>query len=90
MVNCSPNSFYNEFLESLVEIDVTCTRGFLRNTNSKAYTEGRITDGFLHVISSAFYSGIFEVVKHDMQKDEAVNYINELRRFYNSGWKGYF
>lgn len=90
LVNCSPNSFYNEFLESLVEIDVTCTRGFLRNTNSKAYPEGRITDGFLHVISSAFYSGIFEVVKHDMPKDEAVNYINELRRFYNSGWKEYF
>lgn len=90
LVNCSPNSFYNDFLESLVEIDMACMRSFLKNTNSKAYAEGRITDGFLHVVSSAFYSGIFEVVKHDMPQDEAVIYIDELRRFYNSGWKEYF
>lgn len=90
LINCAPNSFYSDFLESVVEIDVTCTRNFLRNINSKAYAEGRITDGFLHVISSAFYSGIFEVVKHDMPQDKAVIYINELRKFYNSGWKEYF
>lgn len=90
LVVCSPNSFYNDFLESLVEIDMVCMRNFLKNINSKAYAEGRITDGFLHVVSSAFYSGIFEVVKHDMPQDEAVVYINELRKFYNSGWKEYF
>ena len=48
---------------------------------SKALAEGRVTDGFLHVVSSAFYSGIFEVVIHDMPMEEAKNYINELRTF---------
>ena len=67
-----------------------CTRNFLKNVESKMYLEGRITDGFLHVVSSAFYSGIFEVVIHDMRRSEAEIYINELRRFYNSGWKEYF
>ena len=52
--------------------------------------EGRVTDGFLHVVSSAFYSGIFEVVIHDMPMEEAKNYINELRAFYGNGWKEYY
>lgn len=90
LVNCSPNMFYHDFLESLVELDMECTRNFLKNAQSEAYAAGRITDGFLHVVSSAFYSGLFEVVIHDMQRDEAETYINELRRFYNSGWKEYF
>lgn len=90
LVTCSPNTFYHDFLESLVELDMGCTRNFLKNIGSKAYTEGRITDGFLHVVSSAFYSGLFEVVIHDMPRKEAEIYINELRRFYNSGWKEYF
>lgn len=90
LVDCSPNSFYNDFLESLVELDMACMREFLINMKSKAYIEGRITDGFLHVVSSAFYAGIFEVVKHDMPQEDAVVYVDELRKFYNSGWKAYF
>ena len=90
LVNCTPNTLYHDFLESVVEIDMECTRNFLKNTKSKAYAQGRITDGFLHVVSSAFYSGLFEVVIHDMPRDEAEIYINELRRFYNNGWKEYF
>ncbi|MBS5571717.1 MAG: TetR/AcrR family transcriptional regulator [Clostridiales bacterium] len=63
-------------------------RGF--EAGSKALAEGRVTDGFLHVVSSAFYSGIFEVVIHDMPMKEAKNYINELRTFYGNGWKEYY
>lgn len=37
-----------------------------------------------------FYSGIFEVVIHDMPMEEAKNYINELRAFYGNGWKEYY
>jgi len=48
----------------------------LIQVGSKALAEGRVTDGFLHVVSSAFYSGIFEVVIHDMPMEEAKNYIN--------------
>lgn len=90
MITCSPNTFYHDFLESLVELDIECTRKFLKNVGSKAYAEGRITDGFLHVVSSAFYSGLFEVIIHDMPREEAESYINELRNFYNNGWKEYF
>ena len=90
IVTCAPNTFYHDFLESLVELDMNCTRNFLIQVKSRAYEEGRITDGFLHVVSSAFYAGLFEVVIHDMTREEAEIYINELRRFYNNGWKEYF
>ena len=90
LVICSPNTMYYDFLESLVELDTESTKKFLKKVGSKMYLEGRITDGFLHVVSSAFYSGLFEAVIHDMPRDEAEIYINELRRFYNSGWKEYF
>lgn len=90
LINCAPSVLYEDFFESIVEIDMESTKKFLQIVGSKAYNQGRITDGFLHVVSSAFYSGFFEIVKHDMPKDEAMSYIKELRIFYNSGWKEYF
>lgn len=90
LVTGAPGSYYQDFLESLVELDTACMKSFLVQTGSKAMREGRITDGFLHVVSSAFYSGIFEVVIHDMPMEEARDYINELRSFYGNGWKEYY
>ncbi|MDE7324722.1 MAG: TetR/AcrR family transcriptional regulator [Lachnospiraceae bacterium] len=90
LVMGAPGNYYQDFLESLVELDTACMKSFLVRIGSKAMEEGRITDGFLHVVSSAFYSGIFEVVIHDMPMEEARSYINELRAFYGNGWKEYY
>lgn len=90
LITGSPGNFYQDFLESLVELDTGCMKDFLIQNGSRAWAEGRITDGFLHVVSSAFYSGIFEVIIHDMPIEKARNYINELRAFYGNGWKNYY
>ena len=90
LVTCGPANFYHDFLEKIVERDMQCMRKFLTVSHSRAYAAGEITDGFLHVVTSAFYSGVFEVVIQKMPREEGENYINQLRRFYNSGWKDYF
>jgi AcrR family transcriptional regulator len=90
LITRAPGNYYQDFLEGLVELDTGCTKKFLIQAGSKALAEGRITDGFLHVVSSAFYSGIFEVVIHDMPMEEAKKYIYELRSFYGNGWKEYY
>ena len=89
LVKCSTNDLYREFLEKAVSLDVECTKNFLKAAKSKAYLDGRLTDGFIHVVSSAFYSGIFEIAVHDMKRDEAEKYVSELRNFYSNGWKEY-
>lgn len=90
VVGGSPNGYYQDFLESLVQLDVEATRKFLINMGSEAYKTGRINDEFIHVVCSGFYAGLFEVVVHEMPRNTAELYINELRTFYNNGWKEYF
>ena len=90
IIKCSPGGYYQDFLESIVKIDAESTRKFLISLGSESYRTGRINDGFIHVVCSGFYAGLFEVVVHDMPRDAAEAYIRELRSFYNSGWKEYF
>ena len=40
----------------------------------------------LHMLSNAYYSGLFEIVRHDMAKDDAMSYVRQLRRFFTQGW----
>ena len=38
--------------------------------------------------TSAYFTAVCETIAHDMPKDEAMRYIEELAKFFNSGWKG--
>ncbi len=90
LISCSPDDIYKNFLERVTAIDVKYTFRFLEENNSMALREGRINEGFCHVVSTAFYSGLFHCVEHDMSREEAGKYINELRNFYGRGWAEYF
>lgn len=40
----------------------------------------------LHMLSSAYYTGLFEVVRHEMPRKEAEVYVRQVRRFFVQGW----
>ena len=39
-------------------------------------------------LTSAYFTAVCETIAHDMPKGEAMRYIEELAKFFNSGWKG--
>ena len=39
-----------------------------------------------HIIASGMFNGIFEIVVHDMPKEQAMRYVDQLRDFYTAGW----
>ena len=40
------------------------------------------------MITSAYFTAVFETVAHDMTREQAVGYVNELATFFNCGWDG--
>ncbi|AEG59909.1 TetR/AcrR family transcriptional regulator [Desulforamulus ruminis] len=87
LLTCSEGTPYADFLHELVEMDVAYTVRFIESIGSDALSSGRLTDKLLHILSSAFFSGIFEIVVHDMTREEADIYITQLWRFFLSGWE---
>ena len=39
-----------------------------------------------HMLSSAMFNGIFEVVAHDLPREEAKHYVVQVEEFFNAGW----
>ena len=40
----------------------------------------------LHMLSSAYYSGLFETIRHGLSREDAIAYARRLRRFFRMGW----
>ena len=77
---------YENFIHNMVEIEVDQTFAFidvLRDTGRKVPKMEKET---CHMIVSGMFSGIFELIVHDMPKEYARKYVSEFQDFYIAGW----
>ena len=86
LTRCTDIDCYEDMLNRMIDIDAAYTRRFLEATGNDAIESGRLTPMLLHMLSNAYYSGLFEIVRHDMARDEALSYVSQLRRFFTRGW----
>ena len=86
LARCADIDCYDSMLNRLVEIEVKYTHSFLESTENNAVKRGRLTPMLIHMLSNAWYSGLFEIVRHDMSHRDALAYVRQLRRFFLRGW----
>ena len=86
LVRCTDIGCYEDMLNRMIDIEAAYTRRFLEATGNDALESGRLTPMLLHMLSNAYYSGLFEIVRHDMTKGDAMTYVRQLRRFFTRGW----
>ena len=90
LLTSGENSAYQEFIHRVVELDTECTVKYIEASENDAIKSGRLTPELNHLLSSAFYTGMFEVIIHDMPKEQALEHIHRMRRFYTAGWQTIF
>lgn len=86
LLECSEGTEFSDFLNQLVEIEMEYTVKYMDATKDDALKNERITTEFLHIVTSAYFSGIFEMVRHDMKREDGMLYAKQLREFYYAGF----
>ena len=84
---CSNGTKYNNYIHDLVVQDIIWTEEFFKILKAKKKIRGNISKELHHMIISAYFTAAFETVVHDMKREEAIKYIEELATFFNAGWK---
>ena len=86
LARCSDEDGYEKMIDSLIDIDVKYTFRFMQCTGRGALTDDQTGALMVHMLSNAFYSGLFETIRHDLSRQEAIVYALRLRRFFRMGW----
>lgn len=90
LVCAGESAIYTDFMHRVVDLDVQATYRYVESTGNDAVSSGRLTPELMHMITSSCFSGMFEVVAHDMSREEAKDYIARLCAFYRAGWQTIF
>lgn len=82
----SEGASYENFIHNMVEIEVEETYQFIDALRSQGKYVPNIEKAVCHMIVSGMFSGIFELIEHDMKKENAKKYVSEFQDFYIAGW----
>ncbi len=85
---CADGTKYENYIHDLVELDVARTEQYFTALRNRGRLKGDASPELHHMITSAYFTAVFETVVHDMPREKAVGYIEELAVFFNSGWNG--
>ena len=85
---CSEGTKYENYIHELVELEVSRTEKYYAILKEKGKIIGRVSHDLHHMITSAYFTAVFETIVHDMSREQAIEYVEELAIFFNSGWEG--
>ena len=88
IVCCAQGTKYSNFIHELVELDVERSEKYFELLRKRGKIKGQVSHELHHMITSAYFTAAFETVVHDMTREKAMKYIEELAKFFNSGWDG--
>ena len=77
---------YEHFAHNMVEIEVEYTLKYMEVLRRLGKDIPDLSRSLCHIIASGMFNGLFEIVVHDMPREQAHQYISQFRAFYTAGW----
>lgn len=82
----SEGTCYEHFVHNMVEVEVEYTMKYMEVLRRLGQDIPELDEQMCHIIASGMFNGVFEIVIHDMPRDRALRYVDQLRDFYTAGW----
>ena len=83
---CAEGTSYEHFVHNMMEVEVEYTQRYMEVLRRLGRDIPVLDKSLCHIIASGMFNGIFEIVVHDMPRDQAMRDVDQLRAFYTAGW----
>ena len=77
---------YEHFVHNMVEVEVEYTLRYMEVLRRLGQNVPELNRSLCHIIASGMFNGLFEIVVHDMPREQAMRDVDQFRAFYTSGW----
>ena len=77
---------YEHFIHNMVEVEVDSTLRYMEVLRRLGKDIPPLSRSLCHIIASGMFNGLFEIVIHDMPREQAHRDVTQFRAFYTAGW----
>lgn len=86
LLDASHGTRYHNFVDRLVSLEEEYTWKWLEATGFHMEPEGEMTKEFYHIMVTSYFEGIFEVVRHKVDREDAKKYISMMGKYHHAGF----
>ncbi len=90
LLDSSYGTRFHRFVDALVRIEVEYTYKYMEAAGYPRKCGDAMTEKLLHIVTTSRFESIFEVIRHGMSREEAMEYIALLSRYHRSGFIAVF
>ena len=83
---CSEGTQYAALIDKLVALEVEATEHYCEVLRSLGKTVPEIDQRLEHILVTGMMNAYFEIILHNMSREDAKRYLCELNDFYTAGW----
>ena len=81
---------YENFVDEFVNIEEEYTRKYIECISCSISDNKKMDYAIIHMVTTAYFESFFEIIRHNIDKQEAKNYIKVLGKYHLSGFKAVF
>ena len=86
ILKSSEGTRYENFIHDMVTREVQATHDFIKTLNRNGKNIPCPDENLEHILISGMFTAYFEIALHDMHKESAKKYVDDLSKFYIAGW----
>ena len=87
LLKCGDSGKYADFIHNMVEREIQSTERYIETMRKAGFNIPDIDKILLHMVSTGFFSSVFQIIEHDIDKDTAKKNISQLKEFQTGGWE---
>lgn len=87
LLEASYGTRFQNFMDEFVRIETEYTYKWMEVTGCRFDMDAEMAKNLLHIVNTSYFEAIFEVIRHDMDRKEAKQYIAVLGKYHHDGFK---
>lgn len=87
LLKCGDSGKFETFIHNMVDREMRSSLEYVKKMKEDGIEIPIVGESLMHMIYTGFFSSIFHIIEHDIDKETAKRNVHKLREFNTGGWE---
>lgn len=87
LLKCGDSGKFETFIHNMVDREMRSSLEYVKKMREDGIEIPIVGESLMHMIYTGFFSSIFQIIEHDIDKEIAKRNVHKLREFNTGGWE---
>lgn len=87
LLKCGDSGKFETFIHNMVDREMRSSLEYVKKMKEDGIEIPIVGESLMHMIYTGFFSSIFQIIEHDIDKETAKRNVHKFREFNTGGWE---